>query len=134
MHTHDSNFTPILTYLPYTLGGAMYEVYIYGFATDYSLELLENYENALFKSKKKDLILHAQTIEGAKVTMETKIRDTFRNFIVDMDQDHMAVFMQAMYDFLQKASKGHVSYDLFKSIVEAAPILNAGELREEVNS
>ena len=123
-------------YLPYALGRAIFDVSYYAqnassFDTRGLIMDLNDLGDRLFKAKDHDITLHQQITAGAKVVMETKTRDYFREFIVSLGDTSCADFLQAMYEFLQQAKFGRIKFDLFNSMVDLALAVGT-DLKEDL--
>ena len=109
--------TPITNYLPYTLGTAGATAWSPDPDTDVMESMINRYNSSTFESKEHDTDLHSMTIIAAKVIMNSEKRDHLRSRIVSMADNPSGVYLQSVYDFLQKARPGVVSYDLAQKML-----------------
>ena len=112
-----STDTPITNYLPYALGTAVDTAWSPDPDTDVMEFMINRYNSSTFKSKEHDTDLHSMTIIAAKVIMNSEKRDHLRSRIVSMADNPSGVYLQSVYDFLQKARHGVVSYDLAQKML-----------------
>lgn len=87
-----------------------------------------DYAKHLFESKVTDTLFHKVTVIGAKMVMETKIRDQFRKHIVYLQEQKRpeVKFFEALYKYLQNAAIDRVSYDFYKAVDTALKDLLVG--------
>lgn len=107
-----STDTIITNYLPYPMGRAVAEAWNPGADSGLVDSFLNRYISTTFHSKEHDIHMHSMTTTAARVIMGSSIRDHFRKQIVSMGEDISAQYLQAIYEFLQKAQHGVLAYDL----------------------
>ena len=112
-----STDTPITNYLPYTLGTAVAEAWSPDPDTDVMESMINRYNSSTFESKEHDTDLHSMTIIAAKVIMNSEKRDHLRHRIGLLANNPSGTYLQSIYDFLQKAQHGVVSYDLAQKML-----------------
>ena len=112
-----STDTSITNYLPYLLGAVVAEAWFPDPDTDLIEVMVNRYNVSTFESKDHDIDLHSMTVTAVKVIMNSERRDHLRSRIVSMADNPSGVYLQSVYDFLQKARHGVVSYDLAQKML-----------------
>lgn len=112
-----SDIKNITNYLPYALGEVVTQAWAGEPNTDHLDAVMQSYIDATFKDSEHDIAMHTMTVEGAKVLMNTKRRDEIRKKIVELGDVQGGAYLSGLYDYLQKARHGVVSYELANKII-----------------
>lgn len=97
---------------------------------DKALWYLEDYAKHLFKDKNTDALLHTTTTEGALTLFNGPARSDLRKHIVFLQENGYPEhkFFEILYQFLNHAQRGIVSYDTFVHLG-----LSVKKIREAMN-